>query len=199
MEFNKLLKFFEFLHKATTVQRTVKLQGRDALENNAEHSFQLALLCWYLIDDFKLSLDKQLVFEYALVHDLVETYAGDTDPYIHSEKFIASKKKREYEALVKIKEQFPIFAALGQRIEQYEQKQDPEAKFVYLIDKITPDINIYLAKDTYYKDNNIPLEKELDWLNSKEDEADFDSLELKQLFETLKNFLKEHQAEIFPT
>jgi len=197
MEFDKLLKFFEFLHKSTTVERTVKLQSRDAMENNAEHSFQLALVCWYLIDYFKLKLNKELIFKYCLAHDLVEVYAGDTDPFKHSEDFIASKEEREEQALEKIGKQFPEFSSLTNIIGQYENKNDDESKFVYIIDKIAPSINTYLAKDSYYKDNNVTLEKELDWFKKKEDKIDINLPELKDIIEAWKSFLNNHNKKIF--
>lgn len=197
MEFDKLLKFFEFLHKATIVQRTVKLQGRDILENNAEHSFQLALLCWYLIDYFKLRLNKELIFQYCLAHDLVEIYAGDTDPHRHSQDFIASKEKREKHALEKIKKQFPEFNSLTEIIEQYEKKNDNESDFVYIVDKIAPSINTFLANDTYYKENNVSLKKELDWFKSKKNKIDINQSELNLIIQTWKDFLKAHKKEIF--
>jgi len=197
MEFDKLLEFFEFLHKSTNIKRTVKLQGKEDFENNAEHSFQLALLCWYLVDYFNLKLNRELILKYTLAHDLVEVYAGDTDPFIHSKEFISSKSEREAQAIHKIESKFFGFENLIQTIKQYEEKDDDEAKFVYVVDKIVPSINTYLSADTYYKDNDVTLEKELDWFQMKENKITISQPELKQIIEGWKDFLKKYEKDIF--
>lgn len=197
MEIDKLLEFFKFLHKATNIKRTVKLQGRDELENNAEHSFQLALLCWYLVDHFNITLNRELIFKYALSHDLVEIYAGDTDPFIHTKEFIGSKSEREEQAMRKIEGQFAEFEDLIKTIKEYEEKDDDEARFVYIVDKIAPSINTYLSADTYYKDNDVTLEKELDWFKKKQGRITITQPELQEIIDTWKGFLKKYEKDIF--
>jgi len=75
------------------------------------------------------------VIVYALVHDLVEAYAGDTDPYSCSSEDYLTKHTKEMDALQKIKEETTFFPQLAERIESYESQQDEESQFVKSIDK----------------------------------------------------------------
>jgi len=178
-------------------QRAVKIKGKDGFESNAEHSYQLALVCWYLIDAYNLKLNRQIVFEYALAHDLVEVYAGDTDPHKHSKEFIASKEIREKAAFEKIEKEFSGFKKLLQTIEQYEKKTDEESRFVYLIDKIMPVINTYLAGDSYYKENSVSFDKWKNWLNKKRSGVSFNEESTNKLLDELVDFLKSNQEKVF--
>ncbi len=124
---------------AATVFRTIKLQpdlGR--FENDAEHSFLLATLGCALVQHFDSTLDLGKVSQYALVHDLVEVYAGDTTIWASAEKH-ASKAEREEEALHMIESRFgDQFPWMGQTIKAYERFDEPESCFVYALDKIIP-------------------------------------------------------------
>lgn len=57
-------------------------------ENDVEHSFTVALLCWYLHEKVHPELDMALILKYAMAHDFVERYAGDVPSF-------ASKEARE--------------------------------------------------------------------------------------------------------
>jgi 5'-deoxynucleotidase YfbR-like HD superfamily hydrolase len=51
-------------------------QGEERMENDAEHSFSLALVGMALGE--QIGLDPQKIAYYATIHDLPELYAGDT-------------------------------------------------------------------------------------------------------------------------
>lgn len=83
-------------------------------------------------------LDLGKVSQYALVHDLVEAYAGDTTIWASVEEH-ASKAEREEEALRLIEERFGRrFPWIDQTIKKYELFDEPESCFVYALDKIIP-------------------------------------------------------------
>ena len=123
------------------------------VENDAEHSYQLAMVTWFLIDQDKLKLNKELCFMYALAHDLVEIYAGDT--FAFDKKHNLSKQKREREALKKIERRFLSFKTLAKVIEKFENMEDEESKFVYALDKIVPPIQIYLENGKMWHDKKV--------------------------------------------
>lgn len=52
-----------------------KHTGKLVLENDTEHSYNLTITAWYSAQQFP-KLDKDLIIRYALVHDIVEAYAG---------------------------------------------------------------------------------------------------------------------------
>jgi 5'-deoxynucleotidase YfbR-like HD superfamily hydrolase len=70
-----LFKFLQFLIDFQHIERVIYIQGFERKENDVEHSYQLAMLCWFTVMENQLSLDVHKVISYALVHDLVEVYA----------------------------------------------------------------------------------------------------------------------------
>ena len=129
----------KLLIPSATVFRTTKVQPElDRFENDAEHGFLLATLGCAMAQQMDPSLDLGKVSQYALVHDLVEAYAGDTTIWASAEEH-ASKVDREEEALNLIKERFgDRFPWIHETIEKYERFEDRESCFVYALDKIIP-------------------------------------------------------------
>lgn len=152
-----LLKFTKFTHEFQQVKRMVLVNGENRLENDSEHSFQVAMLCWYFIELKHLKYDINKVLKYALVHDLVEAYAGDTFFYGNRE----GKEEREKIAFEKMKKEFSEFTEMLTCIENYEKQLDSESKFVKAFEKIIPPLNIYLDNGRTWKDekHKITLEK----------------------------------------
>lgn len=107
---------------AATVFRTTKVQPElDRFENDAEHSFLLATLGCAIARHIDVTLDLGKISQYALVHDLVEVFAGDTTIWAAPEKH-ASKTERETEALATIEQRFGgQFPWLIETIESYER------------------------------------------------------------------------------
>ena len=168
MRIKELVRFVDFLSAFPCIKRKNKIKGKSDFENDAEHSYQLALAAWYFAETLQLPVQRQLVLEYALAHDLVEIYAGDTDAFLNnSDEYLISKQEREQAAFERIKAEFPGFVSLHQSIHGYERRADIESKLVYLVDKILPDINIFLSGDSYYKDRGVSFESWKDWFNSK--------------------------------
>lgn len=122
-----------------TVFRTTKVQPQlDRFENDGEHSFLLATLGCAIAQQMSPSLDIGKISQYALVHDLVEAYAGDTSIWASAEDH-ASKAAREEEALKLIEKRFgKRFPWLHETIKKYELFDEPESCFVYALDKIIP-------------------------------------------------------------
>lgn len=128
----------ELLIPAATVFRTTKVQPElDRFENDAEHSFLLAALGCALAEHLDENLDVGKVSQYALVHDLVEVYAGDTTIWAPTEEH-ATKAQREHEALQHIEKRWRLFPWVERTIKAYEKFDDPESCFVYALDKIIP-------------------------------------------------------------
>jgi putative hydrolase of HD superfamily len=143
----KLLELFEYmtmLNAFRRVERVMRVSGTDRMENDQEHSYELAMMAWFLVDSEKMTLNRDLVIKYALVHDLAEVYAGDTYVFSKDPNELASKEHRETEARERLAKEFPMFEALHQLMEAYERREDRESRFVYALDKIHPIVDIYL-------------------------------------------------------
>lgn len=104
-------------------------------ETDGEHAFTLAMVALSLNERLNLNLDSGKIAQYALVHDLVEVHAGDLSVKAKESEH-AQKEAKEYEAYKTIKRDFSeIFPWVHTTIEKYETKQEPESKFVYIVDK----------------------------------------------------------------
>lgn len=164
-KFLNLIDFIKFTHEFREVIRIARSPNADRYENDTEHSYQLAMIAWFLIEQDNLKLNKELCFMYALSHDLVEVYAGDTP--IYDKKMVDTKHQREISALKKIKKRFPSFKILIKTIEQYEKRIDRESKFIYAIDKIITPIQIYMEKGRLWREKNMSLDFILENKNPK--------------------------------
>jgi putative hydrolase of HD superfamily len=129
-----LEKFLQLLHDVQRVQRIARRPDEQELTSTAEHTFELVMACWYIMHVNNLALDYEKVFKYALAHDVVEAYAGDTPNYDVEAR--TTKERREKEALERIEAEFPDFGELTSIIREYENRQTPEARFVYALDKL---------------------------------------------------------------
>ena len=92
----KVIDFVELLNRYRRVKRIVMVNKENRWENDIEHSYQLAMLAWYLLDSLKIKFNTDLVLKYALIHDIVEVYAGDTYCYTknHIVKSANMKEKK---------------------------------------------------------------------------------------------------------
>ncbi len=125
------------------------------LENDSEHSYNLAMTTWFLADYFP-GIDKDRAIRLALVHDLVEIHAGDTFVFA-DEAELSSKKAREMEALQKLEQEWSDFKGLAEHITEYENLASAEAKFVYALDKVMPEVTIYINQGFTWKEKSITI------------------------------------------
>lgn len=152
----KKLHFIEFIDKMKEIKRAIYLRDWRQ-ENDAEHSYHLAMMVIAFWDDFpKLNIEKCLKF--ALIHDVVEIYAWDT--VVFDKKAELTKHKRESEALVRLEKEFidiiPDFILL---LKEYEKKESLESRFVYSLDKLHPIIQTVMEWWQVWHDFKIDFDK----------------------------------------
>lgn len=153
----RLLDLHSLLLQLQQVKRIVHLPDNHEQENDTEHSYNLAIAAWFLVQYFP-KLNKDRVIRFALVHDLVEVYAGDT--YIYAEQSIVDgKKEREKAALKRLEKEWPDFSEMVKLIKAYEAKTSEEARFVYALDKIMPILLIFLGEGYTWQKEGIGLEQ----------------------------------------
>jgi len=154
-DIKRLIELQQLLAAFNVVERKIHREhhGTYVYENDTEHSYNLAMTAWYLSQWFP-ELDKNLLIQYSLVHDLVEVHAGDT--YIYgSEDELGSKESREAEAFAKLKLEWKDFQDMLTSIEAYETKASPEAKFIYALDKVMPIMQIYIHDGHSWKEQGV--------------------------------------------
>jgi putative hydrolase of HD superfamily len=193
MKIDRVIAITEMLQTFQKVDRVVRVPGMpDRWENDIEHSYNLAMLAWYLVTSENLPLDSNLVLKYALIHDLVEVYAGDT--YIYADAaHLAGKHEREAVAAKQLQERFPEFTDLNELIETYEQREDEESRFIYALDKLQPVIHIYLDGGATWREMNVTLAMAIE--NKVPKMAG--SPEVAECFSELLALLRDREEELF--
>ncbi len=110
-------------------------------ESDTDHTVMLGLAaCAIAHEYYRGHLDVGAVAQYALVHDLVEAYAGDT-PTLRAltSDGRAEKKAREHAAYERIMREFGLdMPWVDRTIAAYERQVQPEARFVRALDKLLP-------------------------------------------------------------
>ncbi len=153
----RLVEFQKLLAQFSQIDRRLHRRHGKAMrqENDSEHSYNLAMTAFLLSEHFP-NLNQAMLLKYALVHDLVELHAGDTYAYA-PEAVIATKLEREANAAQQLKREWPDFPELHKLIHDYEVHADPEAKFIYALDKIMPVMQIFIHEGYTWKKQDINL------------------------------------------
>jgi putative hydrolases of HD superfamily len=113
-------------------------------ESDTDHTVMLSLIACALAERTAPQLDLGLVAQFALIHDLVEVYAGDTPTLRIGAAERAAKHRREVEAAHRLRVEYgPTLPWLPETIERYERQDTPEARFVKALDKAMPKITHY--------------------------------------------------------
>lgn len=140
-----LLTLGDFVVRFAEIERAPRYLSGNR-ENDAEHSFHLALSAAELAADYYPELDIGLVTQFSLVHDLPELYSGDVWTIGISDD--ARNKKEEAEKLANERLTKELTPHISQLLARYEKQQEPEARFVRFVDKLTPDIIHTIAGDS---------------------------------------------------
>lgn len=152
----KQLEFIIEIDKLKSIFRRSYIADKSKLENDAEHSWHLALMAIILSEHVKFKkLDILRVIEMVLIHDLVEIDAGDT--YAYDKKAHIDKYEREQKAADRIfnilpKDQAKEIMKLWQ---EFESKKTKEAKFATMLDRMQPILLNYSADGKAWKEHNI--------------------------------------------
>lgn len=125
-------------------RRPTYLSGRS--ENDAEHGFMLAKVGIAIATKYFPELDPGKVALYANIHDDLEAYTDDIPSLGATVEVMQQKAQREEEALIRMRADFAEFPQLLKLIDAYELQQEPEARFVKVLDKSMPTVmNLYNA------------------------------------------------------
>lgn len=137
---DKTLELADLILAFGRIERVTKHADGERFETDTDHTVMLGIIACAYAKEFAPHLDLGTIAQFALVHDLVEVYAGDTMSFrIASTTDESEKESREKAALERIKKEYDhVFPWIGQTIEKYEQLDTPEACFVKFLDKILP-------------------------------------------------------------
>ena len=143
---DQLMKQIEFIieiDKLKTIYRKTKLIYDDRHENDAEHTWHLAMMALVLHSHANENVDVLKVIKMLLVHDIVEIDAGDT--FAYDAVGYEDKEEREKNAANRIfgllpEEQTQALLSLWL---EFEQRETAEAKFANALDRLQPILHNY--------------------------------------------------------
>ena len=136
--FEQQMKFILEIDKVKNVFRQTYLADGNRKENDAEHSWHMAIMAFLLKEYAQEEVDIMRVVLMVLIHDLVEIDAGDT--YAYDLDGLQTKREREVKAAERIfgllpKDQEEQFRELWDEFEAYESA---EAKYAHMLDNFQP-------------------------------------------------------------
>ena len=134
----KQLDFSLEIDKVKNILRQTHLSNHGRRENDAEHSWHMAVMAYLLKEYANKEIDIAKVMLMCLIHDIVEIDAGDT--YAYDEVNLQTQKEREDAAKERIfsilpTEQKEELIALFDEFEAYETA---ESKFAHAMDNLQP-------------------------------------------------------------
>ena len=132
------IRFIIEVDKVKNIFRQTYLADANRKENDAEHSWHLALSAVLLKEHMKEDVDLLKVIIMVLIHDQVEIDAGDT--YAYDSEGAKTKRARELKSADRIfgilpEDQGSYFRKLWDEFEEYESA---DAKFAHLLDNFQP-------------------------------------------------------------
>ena len=135
------LTFLIEADKMKSILRQTLLTDKSRRENDAEHSWHFALMAMTFAEyaPFEINLDR--VIRMALVHDLVEIYAGDT--FAYDTVGYQDKEEREIEAADRLfsllpPEQGHTYRALW---EEFDAMETQDSIYASAVDRLQPFIS----------------------------------------------------------
>lgn len=137
-DFEKQIAFIMELDKIKKIGRQTYLSDASRKENDAEHSWHLALMAFVFAEYANEKIDVLKTMKMVLLHDVVEIDAGDT--YAYDAEGNKTKRERELKAADRIfgllpEEQRQEYRSLW---DEFEEMETAEAKFANMLDKVQP-------------------------------------------------------------
>jgi putative hydrolase of HD superfamily len=140
------LTFLVEVDRLKTVLRQSPLAAADRRENDAEHSWHLAMMVIVLAEYADEPIDTGKVLKLVVLHDLVEIYAGDTPLY--DETAAQSQRERELAAAERLFGLLPGDQERELRAlwDEFEERVTPEARFAKAMDRMQPLLLNWMAE-----------------------------------------------------
>ena len=135
---DRILLFTAEIDKMTAILRRTLLIDKSRRENDAEHSWHIAVMA-LIFEDYAVAKPNVLhAIEMMLVHDLVEIYAGDTFAYDIAGN--VSKAERELAAADRLYSLLPAeqSARLRRLWEEFDAAETTDAKYANCLDRLQP-------------------------------------------------------------
>jgi putative hydrolases of HD superfamily len=150
------LAFLREADKLKGVLRHSRVTFADRRENDAEHSWHLAVAVMILSEYAGPGLDLLRTLQMVLIHDVVEIDAGDTIAYA-SVAAKAAQAERERAAAERLFGILPVEqgSKLRALFEEFEERKTREARFARALDRVQPILQNVHSNGATWRENGI--------------------------------------------
>ena len=149
------IKFLVTVDEMKNILRMNLLADGSRRENDAEHSWHFAVVAMILEEYAAENVDIERVLKIALVHDLVEVYAGDT--FAYDTKGYEDKEEREKQAADKLFGMLDSVQGAEMRAlwDEFEEMETAESRYANAIDRIQPLVLNYMTNGHTWKQGDV--------------------------------------------
>ena len=184
----KQIEFALLMDKQKNIFRQNHLADNSRRENDAEHAWHMAVMAYLFREYANEDIDISKVILMCLIHDVVESEAGDT--YAYDEE--AKKSQRDREEIAKKY----IFGMLpsdqGRELEalfdEFEAQETAEARFAKAMDNLQPVLLHEANGGGDWKEHEVTKEQ----IMRRQEKTRHGS---EELFEVIKDIIDKHIAE----
>ena len=142
------------------VNRVTLHEDGETFESDTDHTVMVAVCACALASKLHPALDVGKVAQFAIIHDLVEVYAGDTNTFNITSEDRHKKEEREQLAYERIKKEFQnVYPWIPETIEEYESLLSDEAQFVKAVDKLMTKLTHRINRGAYLRKESVTQEE----------------------------------------
>lgn len=151
----KQLDFIVEVDKIKTILRRNLTIVDKRRENDAEHSWHIALMAPLLMEYIEEEVDILKVMKMVIIHDLVEIDAGDT--YAYDVVGYSDKREREVAAANRIFNILPEDQAkeITKLWYEFEEEETMEARYACCVDRLQPFILNYYSDGLSWMEHKV--------------------------------------------
>lgn len=147
------------IDKLKLIIRRTLLIDQSRRENDAEHSWHLAMMALVLAEYAEPGVDIGRVIHMLLLHDLVEIDAGDA--FFYDVAAEADKAAREQQAAERLFGLLPEGQGEGLRAlwEEFEARETADARFARALDRVQPMLHNFHTEGGTWKEYGVTLDQ----------------------------------------
>ncbi len=153
------LDFIVEIDKLKHVMRQSPLCDGSRKENDAEHSWHLAMMAMILAEHADEPVDVGRVVKMLLIHDIVEIDAGDT--FAYDDQGRKDQEEREQKAADRLFNLLPDDQAKDFRAlwDEFEEDDTADARFARALDRLQPLTLNYINKGGTWRSKGVTAAK----------------------------------------
>ncbi|PSK93538.1 HD domain-containing protein [Taibaiella chishuiensis] len=154
----KQVAFIKEIDKLKYIRRRTRLFNSDRHENDAEHSWHLAMMTLVLVQHANQPVDVLRVLKMVLIHDLVEIDAGDTFIYDTTKNHTNTDEERLAAARIFGMLPEPQAREFIDIWEEFEAGITADAKFARAMDRFEPLLQNTSNKGGTWAEYDVPFQ-----------------------------------------